>query len=134
ECGPQRPARAVSNLGRRAGWRGGRVARRHPRRNLPGARRPRPPAGRGGLIVRSPLVAMLWENWRLTRVEAALRLGLALVSGAAALLLADNGQSLAFWFLFMVFAFFYFSMARLNGGRFMDGYKPGFPLYLLYTR
>ena len=31
-------------------------------------------------------------------------------------------------------ASFWLSIAKLNGGRFMDGYKPGFPLYLLYAR
>ena len=31
--------------------------------------------------MRSPIAAMLWENWRLTRVEAAQRLGLGIVAG-----------------------------------------------------
>ena len=31
--------------------------------------------------MRSPIVAMLWENWRLTRVEAGLRLGQGIVAG-----------------------------------------------------
>ena len=83
----------------------------------------------------SPIVAMLWENWRLTRVEAAQRLALGIVAGSAALvLLGDAGAPVAFWILIVVHGFFYFSIGKLNGGRFMDGYKPGFPLYLLYTR
>ena len=85
--------------------------------------------------MRSPVVAMLWENWRLTRVEAAQRLALGIVAGSAALvMLGDAGPTVAFWILLLLHAFFYFSIAKLNGGRFMDGYKPGFPLYLLYTR
>lgn len=86
------------------------------------------------MTMRSPIVAMLWENWRLTRVEAAQRLGLGLVVGSAALVLFDNGATIAFWILILLNAFFWFAIARLNGGQFMDGYKPGFPLYLLYTR
>ncbi len=35
--------------------------------------------------MRSPIVAMLWENWRLTRVEVAWRLALGIVGGAAVL-------------------------------------------------
>jgi hypothetical protein len=78
---------------------------------------------------------MLWEHWQLTRVEAAQRLGLGLVAGSAALVLFDDaGATIAFWILIALHGFFYFSIAKLNGGRFMDGYKPGFPLYLLYTR
>jgi hypothetical protein len=86
------------------------------------------------MMMRSPIVAMLWENWRLTRVEAALRLGLGIVAGSGALGLVNGGATIAFWILIMLNAFFWFSIAKLNGGRFMDGYKPGFPLYLLYTR
>ncbi len=82
----------------------------------------------------SPIVAMVWEQWRLSRVEAALRFALGIVAGSAALLLADSGVQAAFIVLAAVHAFFWFSIAKLNGGRFMDGYKPGFPLYLLYTR
>ena len=37
--------------------------------------------------MRSPIVAMLWENWRLTRVEAAWRMSLGIVGGAVALIL-----------------------------------------------
>ena len=85
--------------------------------------------------MRSPVVAMLWENWRLTRTEAAQRLALGIVAGSAALvLLGEAGATVAFWILIVLHGFFYFSIAKLNGGRFADGYKPGFPLYLLYTR
>ena len=84
---------------------------------------------------RSPIVAMLWENWRLSRVEAAQRLVLGLLVPSAVLAFnTDKAHSVALWMLIVAHAFFYFSIARLNGGRFMDGYKPGFPLYLLYTR
>ncbi len=82
----------------------------------------------------SSIVAMLWENWRLTRIEAALRLGQGIVLGSAAMLLFDNGATIAFWIILCSNAFIWFSIAKLNGGRFMDGYKPGFPFYLLYSR
>ena len=85
--------------------------------------------------LRSPLVAMLWEQWRLTRVEAGQRLALGLLAAALALTLnSANGVTIAMWILAGAHGFFWFSIAKLNGGRFMDGYKPGFPLYLLYTR
>ena len=85
--------------------------------------------------LRSPVVAILWENWRLSRVEAAQRLAFGLVAAAGALVFnSQNGTTIALWILAAAHGFFWFSIARLNGGRFMDGYKPGFPLYLLYTR
>jgi hypothetical protein len=84
--------------------------------------------------MRSPVGAMLWENWRLSRIEMAQRAGLSLVGGAAALLMMERGTWVAFWILLTLHAFFYMSIARLNGGRFIDGYKPGFPFYLYYTR
>jgi hypothetical protein len=37
------------------------------------------------MTLRSPVVAMLWENWRLTRVEAAWKLAVGIVAGMAAL-------------------------------------------------
>ncbi|HEX6637604.1 MAG TPA: hypothetical protein VF033_08095 [Steroidobacteraceae bacterium] len=86
------------------------------------------------MILHSPLGAMLWENWRLTRVEMAQRLGLGVLGGAAALQLMDDGTHAAFWIVFVLNAFIYMSVAKLNGGRFLDGYKPGFPFHLLYTR
>ena len=84
--------------------------------------------------MRSSIVAILWENWRLTRVEAALRLGQGVVLGSAAMLWFDAGATIAFWIILCSNAFIWFSIAKLNGGRFMDGYKPGFPFYLLYSR
>ena len=73
--------------------------------------------------MRSALVAMLWENWRLTRVEAMQRVALGLVAGSAAMLLAERGALIAFWILVTLHGFFYMSIAKLNGGRFIDGYK-----------
>jgi hypothetical protein len=85
--------------------------------------------------LRSPIAAMLWENWRLSRVEAAQRLAFGLLAAAGALLLnSRNGATIALWILAAAHGFFWFSISKLNGGRFLDGYKPGFPLYLLYTR
>jgi hypothetical protein len=85
--------------------------------------------------MRSPVFALLWENWRLTRVEAVGRLGVGIVGGSAALLLlSDEGPAWAFWILLWQHAMFWMSIARLTGGRFLDGYRPGFPFHLLYTR
>jgi hypothetical protein len=85
--------------------------------------------------LRSPSVAMLWENWRLTRVEAVQRFALGLVAGALALVLnTRHGATIATWALLAAHGVFWLSIAKLNGGRFIDGYKPGFPFYLLYTR
>ena len=84
---PQRIARAVPSLGPGARRRGRRIARRHARRNFPGARRPQPPAGGGCLAMQSPIHAMLWEIWRVTRVEAAWKLALGIVGALAALAL-----------------------------------------------
>ncbi len=83
----------------------------------------------------APIVAMLWESWRLTRVEAAGRLALGLVAGSfAMLLLGTKGATAAFWMLIAIHSMIWFSIAKLNGGRFADGYKPGFPLYLLFRQ
>ena len=82
----------------------------------------------------SPILAMLWENWRLTRGEAAWRLSFGLVGGSAALALSDSGATIAVWVLLSQHGIFWMSIAKLTGGRFMDGYRPGFPLHLLYTR
>ncbi len=89
------------------------------------------------MMMRSPMLAMLWEQWRLTRVEAAQRFGLGLVVGSAALAMLgpDRGATAAFWFLIVLHGMvIWLSIAKLNGGRFLDGYKPGFPLYLTYVR
>ena len=84
--------------------------------------------------MRSPIVAMLWESWLLTRVEAAVRLGLGIVAASGALFLFDASATAALSILIVVNAFWWFSIAKVNGGRFLSGYKSGFPLRLLYTR
>ncbi len=94
--------------------------------------------------MRSPIVAILWENWRLTRVEAAGRLALTVVAAAAAMALfapresgsvvAGDGALEAFFIGAVIHASLWLSVVKLNGGRFLDGYHPGFPLHLLYTR
>ncbi|HEU4779349.1 MAG TPA: hypothetical protein VFS58_05650 [Steroidobacteraceae bacterium] len=81
-----------------------------------------------------PIIAMLWENWRLTRVEAGQRLALGLVLGAGALILSDSGAIIAFVILMLVHSYIWFSIAKLNGGRLADGYKPGFPFYFHFAR
>ncbi len=84
--------------------------------------------------LRAPIVAMLWEQWRLTRVEGAWRLGAGVAVGSLAILNPEKGPVVAFWALTWMSAIIWLSLAKLGGGRFMDGYKPGFPLYLLYPR
>ena len=79
---------------------------------------------------------MLWENWRLTRVEVAWRLALGIVGGLAVLAVFSSQReaikdfSAAIALILIVLPHFvgWLSMAKLNSGR------PGFPLYLLYTR
>ena len=94
--------------------------------------------------MRSPIVAMLWEIWRVTRVEAAWKLAFGIVGGLAVLALCaafapadnatryedimDNGAAVAMILLVLPHLVGWLSLARLNGGR------PGFPLYLHYTR
>ena len=89
----------------------------------------------------SPVLALLWENWRLTRAEAAQRLVQAIVLTAAVLAgFASYGTSatsmarVALALLVLTYMPVWLSVARLNGGRFMDGYRPGYPFYFLYTR
>jgi hypothetical protein len=94
--------------------------------------------------MRSPVVAILWENWRLTRAEAAQRLVLGIVAGAAVLAwfaaaapsdaARASGAAIALGLLILLNFPMYLSLARLKGGRFIDGYHAGFPLSLLYTR
>src|SRR5690606_16461764 len=81
----QHAARAVPSIGRGTRRRDRRVARRDARGDLPGPLRPQPSPRGGGITMRSPVVAMLWENWRLTRLEAFNRLALSLVGGAVLL-------------------------------------------------
>lgn len=88
----------------------------------------------GPRVGTSPIVAMFWEHWRLSRIEAGQRLALGLVLASGALLINANGETAAFWFLIIINSMFWLSIAKLNGGQLADGYKPGFPLYLLYPR
>ena len=94
--------------------------------------------------MRSPIHAMLWEIWRVTRVEAAWKLAFGIVGGLAVLALCaavapadnaktyedimDNGAAAAMILLVLPHVVSWPSLARLNGGR------PGFPLSLNYTR
>ena len=94
--------------------------------------------------MRSPIVAMLWELWRVTRVEAAWKLaagsfgGLAVLGLGATFAPADDAQryerimddcaALAMILLVLPHLVNWVSVAALNGGR------PGFPLYLHYAR
>lgn len=91
--------------------------------------------------MRSPVAAILWEIWRVTRTEVAWRLALGIAGALIALFLfaasaptdnpakaKDVGAVIAFVVLvapnFLGWAF----LSRLNGGR------AGYPLPLLYTR
>ena len=92
----------------------------------------------------SPVVAMLWELWRLTRTEVAWKLALPIGAGLAALALGaafgpsddptkyedvnDNVAALALTLIVIPHLPGWLSMAKLNGG------QPGFPFYLVYTR
>jgi hypothetical protein len=96
------------------------------------------------MTTRSRIVVMLWEIWRVTRVEAVWKLAFGIVGGLAVLALSatfapadnarryedvmDNGAALAMILLVLPHLLSWQSLARLNGGR------PGFPLYLHYTR
>ena len=86
--------------------------------------------------MRSAGLALLWEVWRVTRVEAAWKL--ALPTGAAMFMLAlsasqdeivkDANAAIALILIVIPHLAGWLSMGRLNNGR------PGFPLYLHYTR
>ena len=84
--------------------------------------------------MRSPVVAILWETWRVTRAEAGWKLAFGIVGGLAALALgatvgpADEYAALAMTLLVLPHAVPWLSLGRLSGGR------PGFPLSLHYTR
>jgi hypothetical protein len=88
------------------------------------------------MTLRSPVLAMLWENWRLTQLEAAWRLALGIVGGLGVLAVFSAQRevirdfSAAIALILIVFPHFvgWLSFGKLNGNR------PGFPLYLLYTR
>ena len=96
------------------------------------------------MTMRSPIVAILWETWRVTRVEAAWKLAFGIVGALAVLALGatfapaddatryerimDGCAAIAMMLLVLPHLASWVSVARLNGGR------PGFPLYLHYTR
>jgi hypothetical protein len=96
------------------------------------------------MTLRSPVAAILWETWRVTRVEAAWKLAFGIVGGLAVLALCaavapadnakryedvmDNGAAIAVILLVLPHLGSWLSLARLSGGR------PGFPLYLHYAR
>ena len=86
--------------------------------------------------MRSPLHAILWELWRVTRVEAAWRLSLGIVGGLAALVMfaaaapnaKDAGAVIALGLIALLQIAGWLSLPKLNGTR------PGFPFDLGYTR
>jgi len=87
------------------------------------------------MTLRSPIVAILWELWQVTRAEAAWKLALGVVLTPAALIWSAVFGPPATWawdfarvLLYMPHIVGWLSLARLNAG------KPGFPLYLQYTR
>jgi len=90
------------------------------------------------MILRSPIVAILWENWRLTRVEAAWKLALGIVGGLAVLVVfaaiapnkttKDFGAVVAFIVIVLPNIMGWFSIPKLNGAR------AGFPFSLHYAR
>ena len=94
--------------------------------------------------MRSPIHAVLWETWRVTRAEAAWKLAIGIVGAFAVLILCaalapaddanayesimDFGAAIAMTFLVLPHVMGWLSLARLNSGR------PGFQLYLHYSR
>ncbi len=88
--------------------------------------------------MRSPVVAMLWETWRVTRTETAWKLALGIVGGIAALSVSpafatdERGRAffaiVAMMFIVMPHFLGWLSIQRFNGGR------PGFPFRLLFAR
>jgi hypothetical protein len=91
--------------------------------------------------MRTPVLALLWENWRLTRLEAVQRVAQGIVLPGAVLAwfaafgrIDDGAARFALYLLAFNYAPLWLSVAKLNGGRFMDSYRPGYPFYFLYTR
>jgi hypothetical protein len=95
------------------------------------------------MTMQSPVVAILWENWRLTRVEAAWRLALGIVAASTVSVVfgvvapnfldereavRDLGAMIALFLLVLPNLVNWPSWAQLNG------WRPGFPFHLLYTR
>ena len=86
--------------------------------------------------LRSPIVALLWELWRVTRAEIAWKLALPIGAGMVVLALSssqreivkDANAALALIIIVIPHLFGWVSMSKLINGR------PGFPLFLHYTR
>ena len=93
--------------------------------------------------LRSPIVAMLWELWRVTRAEVAWKLALPIGVGLAGLVLCAvfgppdpkeyqhvKGGVAVFAMILIVLPHVagWLSTGKLNGN------QPGFPLYLSYAR
>ena len=86
--------------------------------------------------MRSPIIAILWETWRVTRTEVAWKLALPIGVGMAVLALSssqpefvkDANAAVALTLIVIPHLAGWLSMAKLINGR------PGFPLYLHYTR
>jgi hypothetical protein len=90
------------------------------------------------MTMRSPIVAILWEHWRLTRKEAAWHLALSIAAGSAVLavfaavatndIARDVGARIALIVAVLPHMVGWFSINKLNITR------TGFPFHLLYTR
>jgi hypothetical protein len=96
------------------------------------------------MTMSSPVRAIVWELWRVTRAEVAWKLALPIGAGLAALALGaafgpsdnpkayedanDNLAALALILIVIPHVVGWVSVAKLNGSR------PGFPLSLMYTR
>jgi len=85
------------------------------------------------MTMRSPIVAMLWEHWRLTRTEAAWHLALSIAAGWAVLAVfasvttnentRDFGARIALVLVTLPHMVGWFSINKLNIAR------PGFPFF-----
>ena len=102
--------------------------------------------------MRTPIAALLWESWRLTRGEMAFRMALALAVGGMILAaaralgrvsggdpaemakLVDFGAVITLFLIAFIAMPFWFGIALLKGGRPSDGGKPGFPFTMGYPR
>ena len=96
------------------------------------------------MTLRSPIAAILWELWRVTRVEAAWKLALSVAVPLSAFIafavfavsdnperyqdLTDSVASIGRVLLYLPHLVGWLSLAALSGGR------VGFPLYLHYSR
>lgn len=102
--------------------------------------------------MRTPVAALVWESWRLTRFEMGLRIAVAIIGGGAPLLVASAAASLggmtaatranvadvagaaSLFIMAFVALPFWLCIALLKGGRILDGGKPGFPFTIGYPR